>query len=447
MTKEEPSKADILSVRSSLDMLNDTLLSLRAMKVNHVELSKSCLQQRNSLLDENFTVLKLDDLLNRMHRETKKDGILKEMYSLTYNDKPLSEFIEISNEEKSLSIKEKSDANIILLMIKAVSKREFLNERIFINDSDYCRNLFTLYERFFVSLAKLTMKKFREEFLSKEQIDFALLKKVSFNEELIVDELIKARTYGLTRGGGSELIKVCETLNLDFNEFKNLRENFTEIFYRRHILTHGTMMLSEDYKKHVHANLQKRFTKNDRLDFSQEYFKFLYETIVMVLFQLFIKSLYRKDITDDEIHLIHNTVFRIFFSQNEWEISKLIYNFLRKLKISQDSEYPEMLTVNYLICLKRLNEKEEFNKQMKLFNVGSLKPKFKVAKLLLEEKFDKVNNLLLEWCQDEGLEANEILSWPVFSDYIKTEAFEEFKKTNKEMFEIRTVGKSKEDFE
>jgi hypothetical protein len=427
-----------------VNLLGGTLSTLVAMRANYIVLKKSILEEQVKLHKDNATLFQFDKLILRLEKEEQnRDEILKSIYELSFNDKQLKDLIEISDiTDKGFTIKKKCDVDVYSKMRSVLALRKFLEEREFINNADFCKNFFTLYETFFVSLAKLTMCKFSNDFLGNEQIDYAMLKKVSFNEEAVIKELVDSKTHGLTRNGGSELIKVCEVLNIKYDEFKHIRESFTEIFYRRHILTHGRGGVSAEYKKHVSKPLQKEYTKDDKLIFPPEYQKFLYETILMVIFQLFITSLYRGDVTDDNIEAIEVIAFEMFLSQNEWAISKLIYNYLRKLKFSTESQYPDVFKINYFLCLKKLNEKEELEKQLKTFNVGGSSVKFKIAKYLLQDKYNEVNKLLQDCYEapQDGITANAILNWPLFSDYLKSEQFTEFKRTHAADFDTTVIA-------
>lgn len=456
-TKEE--KFDIKNIEKRIlgmkvkSFLNEFLLDIGSMKYNYELLDRKLNEKIKEVVGKKDLV-DLDLLIKEAvfaPKENRSDK-LEELYKTIIDGKKLSDLIKIEvADDYYIRIKNLTDINLLKDNRKMITDIKFYKKNIFINNASHTKSLFTLYETSFVKLMKLSIEKYPDAFLKDEHITYDTLENLKFDKSKVIENFIENKTNCITKES-THLKKVCQELNINYEDFKGILKDFNEIFYRRHILTHDNGELSQEYLDKVDNKFKKLYTKDNMLSFTNDYIEFATNTILKVIFQLFILSIYREEISEEEIYDLEKVIFEDFFKKENWELSKHIYNSLRKKKFDEDLAYNEVFFVNYMCCLKNLGEEKELKKQLKKFDVGSRTHNYKVVKLLLQGEFDKVNNML-ERCyshskeEDGKISSNQIEEWPVFMGYRDTKFFNEFKGKYKEDFKITEILKDNQESE
>ena len=422
-------------------LLSDVLDKLLLMEYNYNEFQLHTLKKMEEILKKKELFV-IDRTIKEIIKENdleKKQNIIDNLLKFNYDNKPLSFYMDLFLEKGKLKVTKKGNIDIIEEIYRNLPWVDFYKKSQELNISNYTKNLFTLYESFYSELAKTTYSLYPEKFLDDKSISLNELNKLKFDYDAVLENLIELNTKNLTNQS-TKLKDVCETLKIDYNIFSHISDSFDEIYYRRNILTHGNGQISNDYKKYVKPNLQKKFVKENKIIFTKDYSNFLYETITIIIFQLFINSIYREEVKDNDIEIIENCVFDTFFTRKQWVISKCIYNYLRKLSFSEDCGYSVIFNINYMCCLKELGEIDELKKQLKRFNVSNMSKRFKVVKKLLSDDYTNINEEIESVysgtkIKKEYFDTQAILKWPIFRWYIKTENFKSFKEKHKKDFE------------
>lgn len=376
--------------------------------------------------------------------EEKDDTLLREkveeFYTYSYNGKNFSDICEISIDDKgfcSVNLKDEKLFQDNLYIYQMQIKK---HDCIFLNNSNFVKNLFTLYENFGYKIKRLKIKLYPQKYLTKETISFSELDKIGFDKNETIYHFINELTKDFTKN--SDLKSYCEKLNVEFERFRDEKEFFNEIYYRRNILTHGDGHLSNDYKNKVSKKLKEKYTRDDRLIFNDEYIHNCYETIMKVSLKLFFVAIQEYDVANGELlKSIADLIFGSFLYVGEWSICKDIYNYLRNLHEIDKYDLKDLFRVNYMICLKQLNETKELNNQLKSYSTVNKAMRFKIAKKLIANDYQNINEEI-EKCytldnKDEDKEKITpwaILTWPLFMEYRQTEYFKKFVEKHKEEF-------------
>lgn len=426
-------------------LLKTILDELTLIKYNYVvsiELLLKKIKEIEFLYTAKNIIPKIEILKNS--ESHKIENLITEIYNIQFKEKKLGEYIEIFVKDGEVFVNDKSEEMLFNKLLFAYERYKFFKKAITNQQANFCRNLITNYETFYVSLIKLAYRKYPLNYLTNEKIILHELIQTDFEKEKIIDKLISNKCNGLTNNS-TKIVDICEILTLDKDIFKYLNEDFEEIYYRRNCVTHSTSMLvSDDYKNHVSQGLQKKYIKENKLVFSHEYCLHAYEIIVKTIFHLFIVTLIKEDTTDDEIEVLTNIIFKNMFMENQWEICKIVYNILRQHKYIQSNANIDDYRINYILCLKKLDEKKEFAKQLSLFNTNNMNNRYKIAKLLLEEKYEEATKLLEStYSGRDILEGKfscfDIQKWPIFSDFRKTNYFENFKQNHAVDFKFNNL--------
>lgn len=363
---------------------------------------------------------------------------VKEFYTHKYRDKNFSEICEINIDDGGFCNVNLKDEKLFRENLYAYQTQVKLHDCIFLNDSNFVKNLFTLYESFGYKIMRLKIKLYPKDYLTSQTISFSELEKINFDKNETTYYFIDDLTKDFTKR--SELKCYCDQLKVDINRFKDEKDFFNEIYFRRNILTHGDGRLSHDYKNKVSKKLQEKYTKDDRLIFNDEYIHLCYETIMKVSLKLFFIAIQEHDVANGELlKSISNLIFSSFLYVGEWSICKDIYNYLRNLHEIDRYDLKDLFRVNYMICLKQLGDHDELSKQLKSYSTANKAMKFKIAKKLIENDYQNINDEIekcytLDSKDIDKINPWAILTWPLFIEYRQTEYFREFVERHKKEF-------------
>ena len=427
------------------NLLDETLNSLFLMERNFLLLESSLLDKVESILDrrDGFEIIGEIYSLSSASNDGEKREIIKKLENLTYKGTALTELLEFIEKNGSIIIKEKTNQNIFKELRDNVKIFFTNNASMDLNVANYCKNLFTLYEIFYTKLYKINCYLYPHKFLHTCEISIKELENLNFDRQKIIENIVENAGEELT-SGSTKLSDVCEKFQINKNLFSDINDQFDEIYYRRNILTHGEGKVSKDYEKHVSQKLKKRYIKNGKLDFPKDYENTIYETIVLVIFKLFMATIYREEtsVTNDDISFIEAIIFKVFYQTEKWNISKILYGYLRKVRFSENCGYKEIFDVNYMCCLKALGEKDELKQHLSRFNVQNLSPIYKVAKSLISDNYTNINDQIesiyigINKEKSDYICAKDIMEWPLFRDYLKTDEFAKFKESHNDDFKL-----------
>tara|TARA_B110000027_G_scaffold132624_1_gene159198 strand:- start:759 stop:2120 length:1362 start_codon:yes stop_codon:yes gene_type:complete len=212
-------------------------------------------------------------------------------------------------------------------------------------------------------------------------------------------------------------------------------KTFIEITERRNLFVHCDGIVSSQYIKVCKENkcLPKDIKLNQRLIVDSNYFDTVYECLYEITTKL-THTIWRKLISED-------------IKQADGELNDICYNLLTdgKYKLAdilldfacKQTKHFNDASKNVYIINKSLSQYLQDNKENAIEIIESKdwsasSDNFKMAHLILSEKFDEVYNLMKKIGKDGDINKEDYKTWPLF---FKLRNQEEFKNLYKEIFE------------
>lgn len=258
-----------------------------------------------------------------------------------------------------------------------------------------------------------------------------------FNYDSIEDlklHIVDKEVDSLLREEHLEQLKVLEkriskVTKKDFYLTKNLPvlNDFVELTQRRNLFVHTNGLVTRQY---LDVNTKWKFKKckssiNDELRAEPEYCKNAYR----VLFEMSVKLthvLWRKFIPEDRLsadeHL--NQIIYDLLVDSEYELAVIICDFsTNTIKKFSSEQLRKFIVINKAIAYKLLDSEKKC-KEIIDNEDWSIGNEFKLAKLVLEDEFERAKKLMIKiGSNDELLNKGAYENWPLFKNFRKTKQF------------------------
>ncbi len=285
------------------------------------------------------------------------------------------------------------------------------------------------FEEYLAFLLRAIISDKPDAFLYDKQIKYNQLinSDIEKLKEDIVNQTVKELMYDVTK----TIKKISEVYNFDISK-NDVFDKYVEINAHRNIIVHNSGFVNSDYNGLVSKKYQKELGTNiccnqDLIDediFSVKKFAFL-------LFFMIGNS-------ESELEILESVAFTSLCHE-EWEFCEYAYGLLSKNK-SSSHEAKLLYRINQLLAKKNIRGLESVKKEIDDLDVSGMLDYYTIGKDLLLENNSKIVEKL-EANFNDCYNAYNIIKWPIFIEFRKTDEYNEFvKKHSKEFKEF--TGKS-----
>ena len=298
----------------------------------------------------------------------------------------------------------------------------------------FLSNLIVVFESFLSSIYDLLLKSEPLKYLADKKVPFPDL--LNMSHERCIKE-IRAKEIEAKMYDSLQLIKrIEEEEKISINRFRNLFNEFSEIYYRRNAYVHSKGYANSDYMKKVPQSVRVDVNKGDYLHCDDEYCNKAIEIVSSLVFSVVFELAKKKEATFDDLVFLQDYYFERL-KNRDYLITKYAYQILKGY---DGFSFAERLNyhINYINSLKQLNETDLVNEELKHLDVSATDIKFRIAKECLLGNNDVVFELLCE-SYPNSFDAIAIKEWPIFINFRESNLYQQFINKYTEDFSINEV--------
>ncbi|MBN1547912.1 MAG: hypothetical protein JW902_14775, partial [Syntrophaceae bacterium] len=201
---------------------------------------------------------------------------------------------------------------------------------------------------------------------------------------------------------------------------------FIEITERRNLFVHSNGVVSSQYLKvcEQHGHNLKNISVGDILTVDSEYLKRAYKVnyeISVKLAHVLWRKLFPSEREDADINL--NNVCFDLVSKGKNVLASDLLEFAISLPKHHSDTVKRMMVINLAQAYKRSNKEEKCTEILKRFDWSATGYEFKLAVAVLNEDFERSAKLLKIVVNTGDLSEKEIVEWPLFKEFRKTDEF------------------------
>lgn len=285
------------------------------------------------------------------------------------------------------------------------------------------------FENFFSRLLKFLILKNEEFFFSSNKGETP--SSITFEEILknpnkdfkqyVVDKQVEKLTYDVMKSI-EKFLKQTKQNDYVINEFKDLYESFIEIYYRRNLIIHNNSVVNEQYLNNVKNT---DYNEGFKLKHSNEYVEKAKDSVdnfaclVYAVLGTLLKDAEEKEEYYDFLDEYSFSLLR----RSAWQSAKFTQTLLLKFAAKETAQ---QLNYKYNIfnCRKHLHD-DSFKAELLSIDDSAFDIIYKIAKHLLLDNNEDVYKLLKE-NYPQNVTKQQILTWPIFIDFKKTDEFNKF---------------------
>ena len=282
--------------------------------------------------------------------------------------------------------------------------------------------------------------------LSKVNFDYALIMLIMQFERYII-EILNELNLNCSRvnhhsplienseDGINKVLSWLRTLemvgvSLDIGE-ENI-ETLKKIYLQKKLIVYKNISFEN-------SSAAKKGDNNDRCKLGEELHVDVnsilhgYNCIAIIIYKIAIGVMEFSEDYVQESNRLFNLGYR-HLARNEWQITRLIFNFLR----DNDRVIPStkiISRINYWISVLHLDGFEAIENEVKEYKFSVEDPVYAMAQLVILHEYDEAI-IILESLFGSRIHANEIETWPLFKGFRGSEQYFSFKNKHAAEFEI-----------
>ena len=410
-------KSSIDEINMLQDISNDTIKNV---------LSKHNKFTKSNKIEYEFSKI-VDDVINYNINNKQINRFLNKRYK----SEKVSNYINIeknpTSKEYQIIIKKYDE---IFDLDKGLSAFDKLNYQLHLAITTPIISIITLYENFVRKLITTDCLEGNFELILNESISFDQLSKLEYDKESVESFLINDYCNNKLFGDKKRINSIIATLSIDCHDCESLIEDFEELYFRRNMYVHGIRNLTKDYLS-LPERIIKEWVKDNRLTNTPTYYNHAFRTLTKIILMILIKKCLYKKQDKDDLSTIEEIIYEKFYSKKQYDVACFAYKQLKNLKWITDTQR-YFYFVNYMVCLKNLKS-NKLEEELSKWNTSTDAPIFKLAKKLIQNDYQNINNLILSILKtdSEYVELDEgetyfyitrtcIDEWPLFKDYKTT---------------------------
>lgn len=291
-------------------------------------------------------------------------------------------------------------------------------------------NCLQIFEEYFSSILKILISQKPEAYFYDKNIKYSEL--INKNLDELTNELLNQEVDALMYGVSETIEKVNKIHKLKLEKHQDIWDSYIELDLRRNIIVHNEGKVNQKYlsslpKKHLQPQNGEILICDDIYVFGS------IENLIKFSYLLY----YLVADGEDQLNFLISTAFE-FLSCEKWNISLFAYDLLLAIPTLKNED-KIIYQINRLIAKKHIDGLASTKEEIERFDVSGMENKYTIAKKLLLEENDKVNELL-KIDYPKSFDFNMIQTWPIFIEYRQSKEYKEFideHQTEYAMYELK----------
>ncbi|QIW10676.1 hypothetical protein [Francisella sp. LA112445] len=245
--------------------------------------------------------------------------------------------------------------------------------------------------------------------------------------EDVKEHVLEKEIESVLRKSHSEHFAILENkFNLKLRKDLDIWSDFIEITERRNLFVHANGIVSSQYIKvcSQHGCDLNDISVGDRLTVTSEYLSHAYKVIYEISVKL-AHVLWRKlfpDEREEADNSLNNVGFNLIL-KSKHELAADLLEFSISLPKHHNETIKRMMVINLAQAYLRLDKKDKCQGVLKRLDWSATGYVFKLAVAVLNEENESAAKLLKTVVAAEDLTEEEIVEWPLFEEFRKTEPF------------------------
>lgn len=277
-------------------------------------------------------------------------------------------------------------------------------------------NSLQIFEEYFSNILKILISIKPEAYFYDKTIKYSSL--INKNIEDLTNELINQEVDKLMYAVSKTIEKANQTHKLKLEKHQDIWDNYIEIDLRRNIIVHNEGRVNQQYL----VGLPEKYNKpqeGTQLICDDIYVIKSIESLIKFAYLLY----FLISDGEDELSFLDSTAFD-FLNSEKWDIALFSYDLLLAIP-TLSNEDKTIYQINRLIAKKHINGIGAVKKELEQLDVSGMENKYLIAKKLLLEEHQEVNNLLrIDYPTSFDFEM--IQTWPIFIEYRKSDEYRAF---------------------
>lgn len=397
-------------------------------------LSKKSILEEHRLAKEKYkngsVIAELLDELSKTGDNEKKTKIKSILETALPDGRKVSDILDLLDfNDKSIiySIDFKIKDKEYVDPVKARNIRVHYNLMLKLNVSSTLSNAVLIYEKYLSYIYKELIFFHREKYFENKTITIQEILSNDINDllEEKMTEIVECDMFDSI----STLNKIFTKEKINLSDARDILNIFSESYYRRNAYVHNNGFVN---KRYLNGVKQSNFKVGEYLRCTASYMDEMFTNIQKLIFYISYSIMSNEKFEDQEI----NELFIYYFdllSRERYKLCEYVYKQLSLCKYLKLSDRM-IAEVNYLICLKEL-DKNAFEKELKTFDVSAAEDKFKIAKLMLQEKYNDGLKLIKD-NYNKNQTPRELMEWPLYKYFRLTKEYDGFVKEHVQDFSI-----------
>lgn len=438
-------KPEIKNANSDLmlEELQETIIAIESLEEYYLNSIRNVQEMKINTEKQYEIGLLVDDKLKEAialkdfnEIENAVNGLMEMKLS---NGIRVSEYITVNCEKDSedeilsisYSIKQESGINSQFVDPKN-ARREYNKVEQYENIlvSSTLSNVIIIFERYLASVYKALILVNPKKYFENQKIEIASI----FNKNVkdIVIECVQREVESNMFDSLKTLELISQKENINVNRYRNILDEFEEIYYRRNLYIHNNGIVNNIYLSNIKGKFKKNTKVNQKLVTDEIYLRnainMLYKIVCTLFYevQLSYNPKYEKWQTS-----LGNIGFD-FLQNKNYDVAEQLYFILssyKQLCFKDKATY----RINYINALKQQGKTENVKKELNELDVSIATDAYKIAKLCLEDKNKEVYEAISK-NYPEPFTADLIRDWPLFINFRETEYYTIFVKEHQEDF-------------
>jgi len=241
------------------------------------------------------------------------------------------------------------------------------------------------------------------------------------------EQILEKEIESVLRKSHSEHFSVLENkFGIKLRKGLDIWSDFIEMTERRNLFVHSNGVVSSQYLKVCEQNgvEVKDISVGDKLQVDSEYLKNSYRVIFEIsvkLAHVLWRKLFPEEREDADNDL--NSLCFDLISKNKNNLAAVLFEFAISLPKHHNDTIKRMMIINLAQAYRWSGDKDKCDEVLSRFDWSALGYEFKLAVSVLKEENQKASELLKTVVSTGDISEREIVNWPLFKEYRKTDEF------------------------
>ncbi|MCM1221017.1 MAG: hypothetical protein NC548_41685 [Lachnospiraceae bacterium] len=438
-------KPEIKNTNSNLmlEELQETIIAIESLEEYYLNSIRNVQEMKINIENKYEIGLLIDDKLREAIALKDFTAIQNAIQGITEiklsNGVQISEYISIYCEQKSedeapsISYSIKQESTVKHQFVDPKNARREYNKVEQYEDilvSSTLSNVIIIFERYLESVYEALIFINPKKYFESQKIEIASI----FNKNVrdIVIECVKKEVESNMFDSLKTLELISQKENININRYRNILDEFEEIYYRRNLYIHNNGVVNGIYLSNIKNSFKNGIKVNEKLVTDEIYLR----NAINMLYKMVCTLFYEIQLAyNPKYEKWHSTLGDIGFGllQNKnYDVAEQIYFILSSYKqlCFRDKA---MYRINYINAIKQQGKTDLVKKELSELDVSIATDDYKIAKLCLEDKNKEVYEAIgINY--PEPFSADLIRDWPLFINFRESEYYSLFVKEHQDDF-------------